>query len=324
MIRRTLGSVKNDISKISSRGVCGNDELRNLVNEAQEWLLNKGKYAGTVVRVNFCAYSGCITLPRELASIESIAICGMPRRIENPWYEFLDGGPWIQKGGCGDSSAVIDSDNSVTFKDICGPKRLRVYTDLTEATGSQILVRGIDENGNRVQTFVDNEWIDGEYISLVGGPVLSAKLYTKIDSVVKPITKGYVRVYQYDDDTAVQSCIAIYAPTETLPTYRRYRVPSISCDASEHPKCVTALAKRQFLPVFEDNDELFITNLRALKFAVQAIEAYDTSNVALGDAFELKAVRALNEELKEYRGGAQGNINVQMRGFSMGSIPRVL
>lgn len=331
MIRRTLGSVRNEIAKVTQEQLCSDSPVvRELTNQAQERLLNKGKWAGTKARYQFCAYDGCVALPRELESILAVNINGIPRRVNSQWFEFLEGGPGSHPGnGWIAGHDLQDRGNAVTFRDICGAKYIRVYCDLNEDTGKRILIRGFDENGNRVQTFVDGSWIDGEYISLEPPyPQVSVNQFTYIESVVKDTTKGFVRLYQFDG-VSTQSAIAIYWPDETLPVYRRYAIPGLgnngTCSApTGDPKTVLILGKRRFVPAVSDNDDLIITNLGALKAMVMAIEKYDINNIQAAVAYEQLAEKLLDEELKEYNGGNTNKLNIQMRGFAMGGIPRII
>ena len=172
MIRRTFGSVKSQLARVTQNGMCAdNPELLARVNEAQERLLNKGLYAGTYGRYSVCVYGGCITLPREFESILGYNFSGAPAQVYNQWYEFMANGPGIAPAGAW--RQLIDRGFAPTFRPIESPKYLRVYTDLFEDFSSTILFRGFDGCGNQVQTIENSAYIEGERLNLAPGFIVS-------------------------------------------------------------------------------------------------------------------------------------------------------
>jgi len=168
MIRRTYGSVKEQLARVTQNGMCATDpQLLARTNEAQERLLNKGLYAGTYGRYSVCVYGGCITLPREFETVLGYNYSGVPAQVYNQWYEFMANGPGIAPAG--DWKRLIDRGFVPCFRSIEAQKYIRVYTDLIEDSTSTILFRGSDSYNNRVQTQEDNVYIDGERLNLSAG-----------------------------------------------------------------------------------------------------------------------------------------------------------
>ena len=151
-------------------------------------------------------------------------------------------------------------------------------------------------------------------------PRTTVNAFRTIDAINKTATKGWVRVYAVDPTTGSESCIAILAPDETLPQYRRYAIPGFE---REEGATVTVLAKRKFIPVTSDDDDLIVTNLGALKMMAIAIEKEENNNLAEAANYEQKAVELLREELKEVEGANIGRPQVQMEMFAMGEIPNM-
>jgi hypothetical protein len=165
MTRRTYGSVKDQLARVTQNGMCSdNPQLLARVNEAQERLLNKGLYAGTYARYSVCVYGGCITLPREFESIVGYNFGGAPAQVYNQWYEFMENGPGISPAG--DWRRLVDRGYAPTFRSINSRKFLRVYTDLQEDTTTSILFRGSDTYNDRIQTVENGLYIDGERLVL--------------------------------------------------------------------------------------------------------------------------------------------------------------
>jgi hypothetical protein len=168
MIRRTYGSVKEQLARVTQNGMCATDpQLLARTNEAQERLLNKGLYAGTYGRYSVCVYGGCITLPREFESILGYNYSGVPAQVYNQWYEFMANGPGIAPAG--DWKRLIDRGYVPCFRSLEAQKYIRVYTDLIEDATSTILFRGSDTYNNRIQTQENGAYIDGERLNLSAG-----------------------------------------------------------------------------------------------------------------------------------------------------------
>jgi hypothetical protein len=402
MIRRTYGSVKQQLARVTQNGMCAdNPQLLARVNEAQERLLNKGLYAGTYGRYSVCVYGGCITLPREFESILGYNFGGSPAQVYNQWYEFMANGPGTIQAG--DWRQLLDRGYVPCFRSLAAQSFIRVYTDLIEDATSTILFRGSDTYNNRIQTIQNGVYSDGERLNLSAGsgnssvlvseftgaliegngvyafytttnskpayrnlngwilnndgsnwqfldasaaqvdlsvgnsnypwqatynltltltelPRTTVNAFRSIDAINKSPTKGWVRVYAVDPTTGAEYCIAILAPDETLPQYRRYAIPGFE---NEEGSAVTVLAKRKFIPVTGDDDDLIVTNLGALKMMAIAIEKEENNNLVEAQVYEEKAVDLLKEELREVDGASIGRPQVQMRAFAMGEIPNM-
>jgi hypothetical protein len=319
MIRRTYGSVKDQLARVTQNGMCASDpQLLARTNEAQERLLNKGLYAGTYGRYSICVYGGCITLPREFESIVGYNFGHIPGQVYNEWYEFMDNGPGIAPAG--DWKRLIDRGYVPMFRDLPDQRYLKVYTDQTEDSSATILFRGSDTYNDRIRTLENNEYIDGERLNLQSSPATTTKTFRHVDAINKTVTKGWIRIYAVDPDTNAEACVAILAPDETLPMYRRYAIPGYE---NKDGTAVTVLAKRKFIPITSDDDDLIVTNLGALKMMAIAIEKEENNNLEEAAKYEAKALELLREELREVQGSAIGRPQVQMEMFAMGEIPNM-
>jgi len=168
MIRRTYGSVKEQLARVTQNGMCATDpQLLARTNEAQERLLNKGLYAGTYGRYSVCVYGGCITLPREFESVLGYNFGGIAHQVYNQWYEFMENGPGIAP--VGDWKRLIDRGYVPMFRDLPDQRYLKVYTDQIEDATATILFRGSDTYNDRIRTLENNEYIDGERVNLSAG-----------------------------------------------------------------------------------------------------------------------------------------------------------
>jgi len=215
MIRRTYGSVKEQLARVTQNGMCATDpQLLARTNEAQERLLNKGLYAGTYGRYSVCVYGGCITLPREFETVLGYNYSGVPAQVYNQWYEFMANGPGIAPAG--DWKRLIDRGFVPCFRSIEAQKYIRVYTDLIEDSTSTILFRGSDSYNNRVQTQEDNVYIDGERLNLSAGSGNSSVLVS-----------GFT-----GSNTDGNSVFAFFTTENSKPKYRNLEGWIISNNAS--------------------------------------------------------------------------------------------
>ncbi len=289
-------------------GLCPSDpRMLEYVNEAMERLMSRGKFKGTYQKYRICASSSCITWPRQIETIESLAICDQPVRIRNEWFEFLEFGTGLQSGsGCG--SQMFDRGTACAFNDIAGVnKKIKVYADVAESAGAKILLQGYDENGAWIRTLVGDEWVDGEYVVLAVSPgTLSTKIFSSLTGVQKPDTNCVVRLYEYNTDDTTQRAIAIYEPDETVPQYRRSLIAGLGtggcCNSECETKAVTVMAKLRFIPVARDTDYLPIGNLAAVKDMCQSIRKMENNLFEEAKAYEASAVNELERELATYLG----------------------
>jgi hypothetical protein len=318
-MRLTFGQAKQTFAPFINNGVCAdNPEVPGVLNSVCERLFETGKFVGMVRRIAICHSSSCLTLPYNVESIlEMSGQCGQPVNVRNQWYEYLPGGPW-QLDRCNRfCNETVPRDNSPTAFDICGIQYLRVYANLPEEDGAQILIQGYDENGARVRTLVDGIWVDGEYIGLINGtPQLSTKLWTRIENVIKPLTNGEVNIYMVDpaNTAANAGLIAIYQPNETNPSYQRFHMSGF-CASAEHPKHVTMLVKMKFVPMVRDSDMLPITSYNAMMFACQAMYFWGSEQFDKAQVMELKANGCLQDELKQALGGQSSPPRVKFAGM---------
>lgn len=210
-MRLTWANAKTFLARYAASGACSTDpRVLERLNEARERLMKKPQnWKGKLQRFVFCINKACLTLPREIETIEGAAICNVPMRMRSPWYEVLEGGPGVIdpcRGGCDYHRAFVDrGEGFVTFADLCTPRNIKIYADVAESSGARLLLQGFDDNGNRVRTFdtVTNAYVDGEYVGINNAtPQVSNTVFSSLDGIVKPETNGFVRIYAFTAGTA--------------------------------------------------------------------------------------------------------------------------
>lgn len=289
-------------------GLCSTSaELYEFVNEAQERLLQKGTWWGTVQRARFCASQGCLTWPREVAAIRAIAICDDGIPIRNGWYEFT-GASWIREDGDCGPLEMVDRGTACVYSDIISTgnaKKLRFYPTRAQDVGKRILVQGYDENSLWIRNLDGTTWVDGEYVTL-GSPFAdTVSTFSAITGVQKATTVDRVDVYELDTVLGTERQIGFWQASEIVPEYRRSFIPDIDrcqCCSTTTSITVTALCKLKHVPVSIPTDYLIIGNIPALKDMALAIQRRENNEEALAQSLERSALRELVREKREMVG----------------------
>jgi hypothetical protein len=328
MQKLILGSVRRPIA--DALGLCDDDpRVVDYANEGQEALMNRGPWVNTRQRYRIRVTESKVTWPRQVNTIESIAFDKTPGTIRNEWYEFLPNALGLLD--CDDCllGLLVDRGTACVFDDIsnCNTNRkVRAYCDLAADEGKYIIVQGYDENNVWIRTQVDGEYIDGERIALSAAGTLSTKFFTSITGIQKDVTQGAVRLYEYNNTTALNvKALGYYEPDETLPLYRRSFIPGVA-DADEDQQKITVTVKLRHIPVVNDSDWLIIGNRRAFVLAAQAIAKERKDLLPEAEVYWGKAIKELETELRNYLGdGAVVQPRIQYAAeFGAGQIGEML
>lgn len=350
-MRLTLGEIKTNSGIPRLLGLCSTDSrIATYVNRAQERLLNRGTWYDSTARYAVAATKATITWPREFAAIESYAIDETPGKIRDQWFDFLESGIGLQDADCGDAGNLIVRGEACCVDNIdTNGRKILVMTDSTEDEGSKILFQGNGTDGKRIWTEQsDGSWVDGVYVSMseaitdyeddaVTGVDFLGNSFSIVSSgfvssvgfdvdglvtVQKPITKGRVRIYEYDEATQTANLMSIYNPTETVPHYRQSIIPGYGTPTT--PCTVTVVAKRSHVPVVNDYDFLVIGCTPALEEMVMALKHMDNRELEKAEIYEQRALRELDRELDNYRGtGTVSPLRIESQGYGAGNLEDV-
>lgn len=292
----TLADAKaSGLRKIA--GVCANSsDFIQLLNDATRRLLNRGDFVDTVIRIQVCAYSGCVVFPRYVGQIRKVNLSTGPFPVHNLWWDFFRA-----RGSSGCSGAACGLTYMGPTPVFDGPRgearTIRAYPVCQADVGKTIRIFGTDNYGQTLKTKVNNTtWEDGIELTLAIPYVSTSTFVRHVDRVVKDDTECVVRLYGYDSVNDVLEDMAYYEPSETNPRYERYQLTSCCGDCSS-ARAIVALVKLAFVPVSGDNDLVLIRNLDALKLMMQAIRFEEANDRDSARAYEADAIRELNLEL---------------------------
>jgi hypothetical protein len=325
MIQRTLGDARTLLADIA--GVTGypstSTNFVTSLNRATEELLRTGDYPSIVDRYKVVTQNRMLALPYYLDRIIGVSVDKVGYELRRPWIEFDQYGPGSQEEYTG-VDLVLDKEDAPTFFDIPNEDG-RTYTLKLDSTGievgtERILVKGYDENGDWIRTeeSVSGTYIDGIYITI---DTTTTQKFTEVTQITKDATKGYLTLTAVDD-LAVETVIGEYHPTELNPSYRRYFIPFLTDDVE--PTTVRIRARKRYIPMVNDTDQLLIPNVDALENMIIAQTKRKAQKAQEYQTFKSLAINCLVEEANSYNGPAQSPIIKFSKDFAAGDFESLI
>lgn len=279
------------------------------INSALERIYNSGKWKGLLASVSFNQSSALanwwappvpriLTLPRRFQSVLGVTFDHYPRLTYPRWQEYIAGGSGGIAAGAGMQKIVDAGDGFVTWSDPTTSFFPRFeITDLNDV-GKTVHISGLDGAGNQI---FDTSGNNGILVILTQAGVTLPIQFARVISVRKPITEGPVNLFAVNPTNSAQvNQIAAYEPTETVPSYKRYKLAS-----AEYTHTIDCLCKRRFVPLVNgpDDDAVLIPdNEGAVKMTLMALQYEDKNDLERAETYFQKAIQLLNSELKEDMG----------------------
>ena len=317
-------------------GLCSDDpRFLAIINEAHQRLMMQGLFWGSYQTYQICVSSdGCLTWPRQVASIEALAVNESPITLRNGWFEYLQTGYGIRTTGNSSELQLLDRGRACVYDDMNDfVSTLRVYSEVEEASDARLLVQGYDENGNWIRTLDGSTWVDGEYINISTTTTGSSNIFTAITGIQKPITNGPVFLSKVTGDSIVVP-IGYYEWDEELPDYRRSIIPGLgnapqyvcgSGDPLTNKRVVRAVVKLDHIDVRQDTDWLLLEEYGAIKNTAKAIQLEEQQNRGEAAQYMQEAVRLLEVELLHYEGTSNVEpLRVEAETWGAGSMPHII
>lgn len=310
-------------------GKCQSDvpAIADYVNSAQRRLLmcREGTDEGwwgtwAEIAFNVSRAAPYITLPREVARLESINVCSLPIIIQNQFFEYLRFGngrmPKVNPA-CNQGLVMgLTRNNAVTFIEMTNaPQFLVAYATDVRDFNKRVLFQGLDADHVIITTTdVDNQ-VQGQFVNLEATPAMTPQTFSAISGIQKDITVGIVRIYQHDPTTGEEILLLTMQPSEETASYRRYYINQLPCGCCPNPQNtdqtqvqVTAIAKLDLIPVVTDTDYTLIQNLEAIIEECASIRYSEmdspTAKQMSRDRHQM-AVTLLNGELNHFIGKNQ-------------------
>lgn len=231
------------------------------------------------------SYQG-VTLPNDVLSVEGVWSYGQPLVIHSRWRETHTGmsntGPRV--------NATEMAEKFCTERDLKKVCKIRMFTEREEDAGKLVHIDVISKS-NRPQRIV---------MTLVGdGWAISPVPVRKIISVSLPAGRvGWVRLAQNDGYD-----LSIYAPWESVPSYRRLKLPATCCKGT-----VIVQGVKKFQKICFDHEVVEVGNDLIIEAAARYFKYGETTtetaeiNRAMFDKSQLAEL--LNGLIARHRGNA--------------------
>lgn len=320
-----LGDIIQDTKSGDILGISDRNKIIRYIERAIEIAEFKANWNRYIGEIDICSDDcGCVTLPSFVDTVLAVNINGYPSFPRNGWFEYHINGPG-SRGACGPAVSYFWDDKgwSPTFQDLKGWSRLAaIVEDPIDGDGSKCLQ-------------VMGETVDGQYnskdaltIPVTGAsepgvkvPLLigyascdpAATIFKRITRVIKPKTRGYVKLIGYGPDQLANAVtLGYYGPDETQPSYRRIRVNK-TCT------WVRVKFRRADTPLVHDYDIVPLPSRQATLDLIKAIRLRETNNIDVAEAYEQKAIQLLLDIQQIEEGPATFQLQVDP-GFGLGTV----
>lgn len=253
-----------------------------------------------------------ITLPRQFLSVLGVKFDHAPRLTYPRWQEYTAGGAGTILAGTGMQKIVDAGDGFLTYSDPSAYYYPRFEITDPQDVGKEVHFSGVDGLGN---TIYDSTGNAGFKVTLtLAGVTFSNVGIARMTSIRKPITEGALNLFAVNPNNSTQKAqIASYEPTETVPSYKRYRLAS-----ADFSKSIDCLCKRRFVPLVngpDDNTVITPSNEGALKNMLMSLQYEDQNDMERAELYFKKSLQLLNQELKEDMGAPI--VTLQMNPIAM-------
>ena len=304
----------------TARLVLGNlfntDDFLPYLNQAIERITNGGLWKGSIGYASFRTVENTFTLPYPFLSVIGAQWFRSPVPVFGQMHDFMTTGPGQPIAGQPPEGIVEDiGDGYATSVDpLTAGSTLLIKPDLLIDSGKVFRFYGLsngreifDVNGQGMNVTVN---YPSSSEATVFDTVTGIQVPTDPTTGASAMVGGWSLYAVAPDST--QTLLNYYYPSETRPSYRRYRIGVTQSESANSPDAVTVLVRRRFMPVAQETDWVIPGNLGALKFAIKAIQ----TEAATQDATALWGLcyGILNEELHATRGSVRPEMSFEILG----------
>jgi hypothetical protein len=322
----TLGAARPTLwryaSNVSITSASSDDiaAFDSTLNRLCQKLIGSEEFKASWRRVTLQTHGNKLTLPRNLSTcdgcdpITTESWCaGFPLQMYSRWFEFAAQGPGLTCDSCfacAIRGLIPISDTAQTFADPIADSTFYLRAKSTVASGRGInLVGGLDENGDIIEGNVK--------LLISNGTTTTTQQYTQMPFIEKAMTGASVEFYSVDTTTAVETLLCVYAPSETVPCYKRYVIQS-AADGDTFA-CMCQLA---FVPAIQDSDLIIPSVVDALVTGLQAFQFRDRNDFERYQQYMTDAVQTLDTDLQKDTAAEQPMFQMS-RGYGCSGIPQL-
>lgn len=281
-------------------GKCASaEEVAAFARDCMRLMLYSGAQPG-IMKVCLQVRRGCLTLPPEVEVPIKVRIDRRSAEVRGKWATFhsVDNN-WNTH--CWPAEEVLEEDGSTSPLVYALPKGgsvVGIMSTCEEAPDAFATIQGKDVTGREVYTAYKGEQIVGERLSLRKREIrVGAVPFGEITAVSKEKTNGYITLFAVNRKTKEHTFLADWAPSETQPMYRRFRLNSRECgDCSD----ISILARVRLKDTYDNNELTIFENTLAIILAAQRINAEVNSDVQVA-AYKKGAMEDILEKEAGYK-----------------------
>lgn len=283
-----VSDVYSDVQRIL--GTCEDAPVYSRISDAVEILCHKTEIDPLLGWVDINTGGGrFVTLPREVETVLSLNISGIPSFPRNRWAEFHLNG----RGSDATQSASYfwdDKGDYPTIFDPTEPVQLSVVAVSSDDVASgELWAYGYDAADKKIYTLVGGSLVEGWSVPLNSAPVAptsDAPFFKRITAVKRTSGKGFMTLNGTADQASVPSLLGLYEPNDTLPKFRRISLSQGAC-------WVRVQYRRKIYAIKTQNDFIPLHSKYALLLMCKALQKYDNDKIEEGLAYEKKALELL-------------------------------
>lgn len=308
-VRSSLWEIVDPSSSTSSRFIPA-------LNQVSERIINSGLWKAMDYAIEFDSTSGYVTLPRRAESVLGYTVDNRPRGVFGRMHEFQPSGPGFYDRLTYDLGLLVDYGEYPTEVVQTTALTIRLTISSASDVGRVVRLYGVDSNGD---TIFDANGREGVELTLAN-PTVDSAVDMVVTGVAKPELVGTLTISTVDG--ADVTALSTYEPSETRPLYRRYKVGTLAARTDGAP-VIRALVRRKFVPLINETDLVYPSNIGALKFGLIALnlEERGLDDLAQAQTYWAKCYEVLNQGLKHARGSARKPISFNFN--NAGNTPKV-
>lgn len=306
-------------------GTCDDQAFYERLTEAQELLANLSNWDPLVGSMDICTCERIIVLPDDVEMPLAVNIGGQPADFRNKWFEFHLNGPGSDCCAIGCGWNWADSGEFPTFRTIKCEAKIYAYSDMDEGMATSIRVFGYSKTDKWIMSpdcnGVLQDGFDVPVLFGLGAGIPAAYQIQRITRVLKPATRGFVKLVALEEGCDHSVLLGYYRPNEQTPSYRRivlngaYNICRFLDTCAPQMSWVRMKFRKKTFKITSMDDVIFLHSVTAIKMAVQAIKKYENDLIDEYVKYKAEAKKALMEEQATRSGPNQIRIQMQRAGF---------
>lgn len=180
----------------------------------------------------------CVTLPSEVSRVCLAWYGNTPVSLGSEWYSSIPQVGFPTANSCHQKFTQIGQ-QVVTFQNYQYPYQIALQAESPADVGKILTVGGNDQYGTYHKEDIT--------LSMTPQYALGNLVFKDVRTIVKPRTRGRVRLYAYDQQRDVRFLQAVYQPYDVNPFFLQY-------SSSRCNKTLTILAKKKFYDLVDMNE----------------------------------------------------------------------